>query len=444
MATDDERARVFGFDFNLKPFQTRIIDAALAGQDTFVLMATGGGKSLCYQLPPLLGDFVCLVISPLISLMQNQVLALVQRGIKACFLGSETTNEDVRRIYAGDFSIVYMTAEKLQTWLPRIPLIKRRIGLIAVDEAHVLSEWGHDFRPEFRCIHRIRDVLPDTPVMCLTATATARVRDDILISLLRGSIVSEIGSFDRPNLTMHVTAKQMSMKRQRGNRRNATAQTNIEADARRIYTLIQHQPISIIYCLTQKETEQMAELINECHDDQQRKKEGKEQQQQNDRPHCLAYHAGMKAVDRTKIHDDFVANHIPVLTATTAFGMGIDKPDIRVLIHYGVPKSMETYYQQIGRAGRDGKPSQCICFWSGRDFHIHKFLNAKSSTGSQLEINNDLLLIMKAYVAEEHRCRRALLLNYFNEPTTTTATSTQRRQQMCCDNCNKMIRKTIK
>lgn len=413
-AVDADCGHRFGYSFSLKPFQVRIIEATLQGHDTFVLAATGGGKSMCYILPPLLGGFLCVVISPLISLMQNQVAALASKNIKACFLGSETSTEEVtKQILAGELSLLYMTAEKLQgCWMDRLARIqtKRRIGLIAVDEAHCISEWGHDFRPEYREIGLIRERLPGVPVMCLTATATRRVRVDIISSLLRNP-VQEIGSFHRPNLTIQIDHKTSSGSRKR------TSITCAEQDAQRIFKLCNaasSDQLAIIYCNTRKDTEKMAGFLNQCF------------RKQSLPQRAVGYHAGLDSKLRNAIHDAFVANQIQLLVATLSFGMGIDKTNIRHVVHYGAPKSLETYYQQIGRAGRDGLPAACTMLWNKQDFIIQKLLMDDS------EMNVSLLAAMRSFLEDDTKCRHALLLAYFGETVAARLPALAK----CCDNCS--------
>lgn len=387
----------FGFD-NFKGNQEAIIQNLLSGKDTFVLMPTGGGKSLCYQLPSLLMEGTAIVISPLIALMKNQVDAMrnfsEEDGI-AHFINSslnkgaiEQVREDIR---AGKTKLLYVAPESL-TKEENVEFLKSvKISFYAVDEAHCISEWGHDFRPEYRRIRPIINEIGVAPVIALTATATPKVQHDIQKNLGMTDAIVFKSSFNRPNLYYEVRPK--------------TA--NVDKD---IIKFIRNNPdkSGIIYCLSRKKVEELAEIL---------RANGISAQ---------AYHAGMDAATRSKTQDDFLMEKINVIVATIAFGMGIDKPDVRFVIHYDIPKSLEGYYQETGRAGRDGGEGQCITFYSNKDIQkLEKFMQSKSV--SEQEIGKQLLLETANY-AESSVCRRKTLLHYFGEEYT---------EDNCgnCDNC---------
>ena len=393
----EELKRNFGFD-TFKGNQEAIIRNLLAGNDTFVLMPTGGGKSLCYQLPSLILDGTAIVISPLIALMKNQVDAMrnfsAEDGV-AHFINSslnKTAIDQVKTdILSGKTKLLYVAPESL-TKEENIDFLKQvNVSFYAVDEAHCISEWGHDFRPEYRRIRPIINEIGVRPVIALTATATPKVQHDIQknLGMLEATVFKS--SFNRPNLYYEVRPK--------------TA--NIDKDIIK-YIKSQERKSGIIYCLSRKKVEELAELL------------------QVNGIRALPYHAGMDSATRTQNQDAFLLEKIDVIVATIAFGMGIDKPDVRYVIHYDIPKSLEGYYQETGRAGRDGGEGQCITFYINKDLQkLEKFMQGKPI--AEQEIGKQLLLETAAY-AESSLCRRKILLHYFGE---------EYEEDNCgnCDNC---------
>ena len=374
----------FGFD-SFKSDQERIIKHLVAGNNAFVLMPTGGGKSLCYQLPALVMEGTAIVISPLIALMKNQVDAI--RGFVsgndgiAHFLNSSLNKAqlaEVRRdLLSGATKLLYVAPESL-TKAENVALLKEiKISFYAVDEAHCISEWGHDFRPEYRRIRTIIDDIGFSPIIALTATATPKVQSDILKNLGMPDATVFKSSFNRSNLYYEVRDK---------------------SDPKRdIIKFIRQNPgkSGIIYCLSRKKVEELAELLN------------------INGIKAAPYHAGLDAKTRADNQDAFLMEEVDVIVATIAFGMGIDKPDVRFVIHYDIPKSIEGYYQETGRAGRDGQEGQCITFYSYKDIQkLEKFMQGKPI--AEQEIGRQLLMETVAY-AESNACRRKLLLNYFGE-----------------------------
>ena len=387
----------FGFD-TFKGDQEAIIRNVLAGNDTFVLMPTGGGKSLCYQLPSLMMEGMAVVISPLIALMKNQVDAIrnfyEEDGI-AHFLNSSLNKSAIDQVKAdvlsGKTKLLYVAPESL-TKEENVEFLRQvKISFYAVDEAHCISEWGHDFRPEYRKIRPIVNEICKAPIIALTATATHKVRDDIKKNLGMVGAREFCSSFNRPNLYYEVRPKTK----------------NVDHD---IVRFIKSQPgkSGIIYCLSRKTVEELAEVLRA-----------------NDIS-AAAYHAGMDSAVRSQTQDDFIMERIDVIVATIAFGMGIDKPDVRYVIHYDIPKSLEGYYQETGRGGRDGGEGRCIAFYSNKDLHkLEKFLEGKPI--AEQDIGKQLLQETTAY-CESSVCRRKLLLHYFGETY---------EEENCgnCDNC---------
>lgn len=387
----------FGFD-NFKGNQEAIINSVLAGKDIFVLMPTGGGKSLCYQLPSLMMNGTAIVISPLIALMKNQVDAMrnfsTDDGV-AHFLNSSLNKAAIDQVKADIVSkktkLLYVAPESL-TKDENVEFLKQiEISFYAVDEAHCISEWGHDFRPEYRRIRPIISEIGHRPLIALTATATPKVQHDIQKNL--GMIDAEVfkSSFNRPNLYYEVRPKTNS----------------VEKDIIK-YIKSQQEKSGIIYCLSRKKVEELAEIL------------------QANGINALPYHAGMDSATRSGNQDSFLMEKADVIVATIAFGMGIDKPDVRYVIHYDIPKSLEGYYQETGRAGRDGGEGQCIAFYSYKDLQkLEKFMQGKPI--AEQEIGKQLLLETAAY-AESSICRRRSLLHYFGE---------EFKDDSCdnCDNC---------
>jgi len=375
--------KYFGFD-SFKGNQAAIITNVLAGNDTFVLMPTGGGKSLCYQLPALIKDGTAIVISPLIALMKNQVDAMrsfsMDDGV-AHFLNSSLTKNAIAKVKKDVLDkrtrLLYVAPESL-TKEENIEFLKGvEISFYAIDEAHCISEWGHDFRPEYRRIRPIINKIGTAPLIALTATATPKVQNDIQKNLdMLGSNVYK-SSFRRHNLYYEIRPK-------------------IHASKEIIKFILENPGKSgIIYCLSRKKVEELAETL---------KVNGIK---------ALPYHAGMDALTRSSNQDKFLMEEAEVIVATIAFGMGIDKPDVRFVIHYDMPKSLEGYYQETGRAGRDGGEGKCIAFYRYKDIQkLEKFMQGKPV--AEQEIGKQLLLETVAY-AESAVCRPKLLLNYFGE-----------------------------
>ena len=389
--------KYFGFD-KFKGDQEKIIQNLLDGKDTFVLMPTGGGKSLCYQLPSLLMDGVAIVISPLIALMKNQVdfiSQLSEHEGTAHYLNSSLNKAAIDQvkadIQAGITKLLYVAPESL-TKDENVEFLKSvKISFYAVDEAHCISEWGHDFRPEYRRIRPIVNEIGQAPIIALTATATDKVRSDIKKNLGIMDAKEFKSSFNRPNLYYEVRSKTK------------------DVDKDIIRFIKQHPGKSgIIYCLSRKKVEELAAILRA-----------------NDIK-AAAYHAGLDSSTRTQTQDDFLMENIDVIVATIAFGMGIDKPDVRFVIHYDIPKSLEGYYQETGRAGRDGGEGICLAFYSSKDLDkLEKFMEGKPV--AEQDIGRQLLVETAAY-AETSVCRRKMLLHYFGE-------NYDRDNCGNCDNC---------
>ncbi len=391
----DQLRKYFGFD-RFKGQQEEVISSVLEGSDTFVLMPTGGGKSLCYQLPALIMDGTAIIISPLIALMKNQVDSIRSFGTDdgiAHFLNSSLTKQAIQQVKddmtSGRTKLLYVAPESL-TKQENIDFLKTvEISFYAIDEAHCISEWGHDFRPEYRRIRPIIQEIGNAPIIALTATATAKVQHDIQKNL--GMLNSRVfkASFNRPNLYYALKPK-------------------VKPETQIIRHIKENEGKSgIIYCLSRKKVEELAELLRV------------------NGIKALAYHAGMDSATRSGNQDKFLMEEVDVIVATIAFGMGIDKPDVRFVIHYDIPKSLEGYYQETGRAGRDGGEGQCIAFYSYKDIQkLEKFMQGKPV--AEQEIGRQLLLDTASY-AESAICRRIILLNYFGETL----------EEPCgnCDNC---------
>ena len=382
----------FGYD-EFRPLQQEIVSDALAGRDVFALMPTGGGKSLCFQLPALLRDGLTIVISPLISLMKDQVDALQTSGIAATFLNSALDRheavERLRGLNRGQYRMLYLAPERLMLdgFLERA--LNWNITQIAIDEAHCISEWSHDFRPEYRELKKLRRHLPDVPIMALTATATKRVRKDIVDQLHLDNARCYVASFNRPNLTYRVVPKSTPYEQ--------------------VLTFIRSRPneSGIVYCASRKMADSLATKLN------------------GDGVKAKPYHAGLEVKERTKHQELFLRDDARVITATIAFGMGINKPNVRFVVHHDLPKNIESYYQETGRAGRDGLPSECELLFSASDVvKQRRFIEEKSER--EQRIAREQLRDMIHY-AETRDCRRATLLKYFGEEFPASCNG--------CDNC---------
>ncbi|MGZ8844761.1 MAG: DNA helicase RecQ, partial [Pyrinomonadaceae bacterium] len=384
----------FGFD-SFRPLQEEIIRDALAGRDVFALLPTGGGKSLCFQLPALAREGLTVVVSPLISLMKDQVDALQASGIAATFLNSTlSTNEVATRMLglrAGEYKLLYVAPERLMLPGFLANLKSWDVNQIAIDEAHCISEWGHDFRPEYRRLAQLRDLFPQTPVMALTATATTRVRSDIVKQLRLHQPNRYVASFNRPNLTYRVLPKNSAYKQ--------------------LLRFVSARPddSGIVYCQSRNSTENVAARL------------------QADGVKAEPYHAGLDARTRATNQELFLRDDVRVICATIAFGMGINKPNVRFVVHYDLPKNIEGFYQETGRAGRDGLPSECLLLFSAGDaVKYSKFFDDISNEHEQKIARQQLRHMVE--LAESAECRRAALLRYFGE---------QFKGPNCeaCDNC---------
>ena len=385
--------RHFGHN-QFRPMQREIVSDALAGRDCFVLMPTGGGKSLCYQLPALLREGTTIVVSPLIALMQDQVKALEANGISATVLNSTVDwgqiVEREARAAAGRFDLIYMAPERLMSPAGQRLLGRVRVSQFAVDEAHCISEWGHDFRPEYRMLGDLRQRHPGTPVMALTATATPRVAEDIVRLLNLSDPARYRGAFERPNLFYQVRRKQRVFEQIL-----AYLTTHAEAEG-------------IIYCMSRASTEQLADKL------------------QAQGIAALPYHAGLLARTRAENQQAFVYGDARVIVATIAFGMGIDKPDVRFVIHADLPRNLESYYQETGRAGRDGLRADCILFFSyGDRARIEGFIEQKPDEQERLQARRQLHRMTD--FAYETACRCRVLLAYFGDEHAGACAH--------CDNC---------
>lgn len=371
----------FGYH-HFRPLQEKIIHSTIAGEDNFVLMPTGGGKSLCYQIPAMVREGVGIILSPLISLMQDQVQALKANGVSAAFYNSSLSPNEARdilnRLEKGELDLLYVAPERLMTeaFLERLHRIK--IALFAIDEAHCISQWGHDFRPEYSQLSSLRQIFPDVPIMALTATADKQTRQDILNSLQLKHAKVHIASFNRPNIRYTILEKQKPFQQV-------------------THFLNEHkEDFGIIYCLSRKRVDELAQKLNDAGYS------------------ALPYHAGLTTQERQKTQESFQHDNVHIIVATIAFGMGIDKPNVRFVIHYDLPKNIEAYYQETGRAGRDGLASEALLLYGLGDISIIKSFIQKNNHQDQQRIEQHKLNCMTGF-AEAQTCRRRVLLNYFNE-----------------------------
>ena len=384
----------FGFT-SFRPLQEEIIRDSLAGKDTFALLPTGGGKSLCFQLPALTRDGLTVVVSPLIALMKDQVDALQAAGVAATFLNSSLAagegRERLRKLHNGEFQLLYVAPERLMLSGFLTDLQKWDVQLIAIDEAHCISEWGHDFRPEYRQIADLRKHFPKVPFMALTATATGRVRDDIIAHLKLHEPKCYVASFNRPNLTYRVLAK------------------NKPYDQLLAFLRARPKESGIVYCMSRKATESVAQRLNE------------------DGVKARPYHAGLTPTERSTHQELFLRDDIRVVCATIAFGMGINKPNVRFVVHYDLPKNIEGYYQETGRAGRDGLPGECVLLFSPGDAVKQTMFIDEKTNAHERQVAREQLQQMVHY-AECANCRRVELLAYFGENFSADSCG-------ACDNC---------
>ncbi|MEX1045684.1 MAG: DNA helicase RecQ, partial [Chthoniobacterales bacterium] len=393
-ALEQKLKEVFGYD-TFRPHQREIAECFLAGRDTLAILPTGAGKSLCYQLPAVVRDGLTVVVSPLIALMKDQVDQLTASGVTATFLNSSLESAEAKKrfakLYAGEYRLLYLAPERLM-----LPDFLSKLGewgmkALAVDEAHCISEWGHDFRPEYRRLREVRETFADIPLLALTATATPRVREDIRAQLELREPEIFLASFNRPNLTYRVLPK-------------AKAAAQVVKFVRE-----RDGEAGIVYAQSRRAAESLSAALSEAG------------------VKAAPYHAGLEADERSRNQEAFLRDEVQVICATVAFGMGINKPNVRFVIHADLPKNVESYYQETGRAGRDGLPSECLLFYSRGD--VVKYLRffeeitdrqARSEARAQLE--------KMTHFAEDERCRRVALLGYFGEEWT---------EENCgaCDQC---------
>ncbi|KUJ71689.1 DNA helicase RecQ [Thiomicrospira sp. WB1] len=383
---------VFGFE-DFRPGQEAVITHLLGGGDVMVLMPTGGGKSLCYQIPALIRPGTAIVVSPLISLMQDQVGALKALGIRAEFYNSSLDpmagEQVLRQLHEGELDLLYVSPERLLMPGFIAQLQSLPIAMLAIDEAHCVSQWGHDFRPEYSQIGALRPLLPEVPFLALTATADQATRDDMLARLQLQRPHIEIGCFDRPNIRYTVQEKRTPAKQLQ-----AFLDTRDDDDS------------GIVYCLSRKRVEEVAAQL------------------QDQGYLAKAYHAGLPADHRARVHQDFLRDEVRIVVATVAFGMGIDKPNVRFVVHYDLPKNIEGYYQETGRAGRDGLSAEALLLFGGRDISTARYFIEQNTNEEQRRIESFKLSAMVEF-AQGLSCRRMVLLNYFGQ-----------RDAKPCGNCD--------
>ncbi|HHT00877.1 MAG TPA: DNA helicase RecQ, partial [Thiomicrospira sp.] len=386
---------VFGYE-QFRPQQASIIDDITSGLDCFVLMPTGGGKSLCYQIPALMLAGTTIVVSPLIALMQDQVTALQANGVKAAYYNSsldmDTANQVRMQLHTGQLDLLYVSPERLLNASFIQELQSLPIGLFAIDEAHCISQWGHDFRPEYAQMGQLRELFPNVPFIALTATADHATRHDILQRLHLHNPQIHVSSFDRPNIRYTVLDKRQPMKQLLNFLQERDQKTQQES--------------GIVYALSRKRVEEVAQsLIDEGYN-------------------AKAYHAGLPSEIRANVHQGFLRDEIEIVVATVAFGMGIDKSNVRFVVHYDMPKNIEGYYQETGRAGRDGLDSEALLLFGMQDVATARHFVEQVSDEEQKRIENFKLSNMVAF-SESLTCRRNVLLNYFGESS-----------QKPCGNCD--------
>ncbi|MCP5145963.1 MAG: DNA helicase RecQ [Gammaproteobacteria bacterium] len=395
---------VFGYD-SFRPHQQEIIDELIAGRDAFVLMPTGGGKSLCYQLPALHRRGTAIVVSPLISLMKDQVDALQDLGVAAACYNSSLNGEEARdvlgRLHNGKLDLLYVSPERLISggFIERLSTLE--VALFAIDEAHCVSQWGHDFRPEYARLGILRERFADVPLVALTATADSHTREDIVRVLGLSQASRHVTGFDRPNIRYTVLDKHRPFEQlqrflqDRGNQ------------------------AGIVYALSRRSVEEIARRLSE------------------DGYRAAAYHAGLPAAERERVQDDFLKDELQIVVATVAFGMGIDKPNVRFVVHYDMPRHIEGYYQETGRAGRDGLPSEALLLYGAQDIVTAKRLIENTQNVDQLRIETHKLNAMVA-LTEAVTCRRQVLLNYFGDAVAGPqyGVADEANRQVNCGNCD--------
>jgi len=377
----DTLSQVFGLHA-FRPYQREIIEQVVGGGDAFVLMPTGGGKSLCYQLPALHREGVCLVVSPLISLMKDQVDALLANGVRAAMynstLGAAEARSVLARLHQGELDLLYVAPERMMRPSFIHSLESVPVGMIAIDEAHCVSQWGHDFRPEYAALGELRGHFPGTPIIALTATADPQTREDIVEVLGLAQAQRFVTGFDRPNIRYMVLEKHQPQ--------------------RQLLRFLERRggESGIVYALSRKRVEEIAEFLNA---------QGYPAE---------AYHAGLPADRRTAVQDRFVRDEVPIVVATVAFGMGIDKPNVRFVVHYDLPRHLEGYYQETGRAGRDGLPAEALLLFGAQDAAMARYQIEQGGNEQQRRIEAHKLNAMVGF-AESLACRRRVLLGYLGE-----------------------------